>query len=154
MYIKFELVSKYNEQFTDFKYPKRATKGSTCYDIFNNTGNDIVIPAECTGHLVTTYLKVYLAPRIACDIYPRSSHGFKYGVRLANTVGIIDEDYYNNSSNEGEIFLKFRNPSKESITIKKGEAMAQARFSVYFVTDDDDETVGGERKGGIGSTTK
>ena len=43
-------------------------------------------------------------------IYPRSGQGFKYGIKLANTVGIIDSDYYH-SDNEGHIFIKFVNDS-------------------------------------------
>jgi dUTP pyrophosphatase len=42
---------------------------------------------------------------------------------MANGVGIIDADYYNNPDNEGEIFLQIYNLSPFNIQIKKGEAI-------------------------------
>lgn len=44
--------------------------------------------------------------------YPRSGLGFKFRLQLNNTVGIIDSDYYN-SDNEGHIFAKITNDTKE-----------------------------------------
>ncbi|MBR6796340.1 MAG: deoxyuridine 5'-triphosphate nucleotidohydrolase, partial [Clostridia bacterium] len=57
-------------------------------------------------------------------IYPRSGLGFKLGLRLMNTVGIIDGDYYY-SSNEGHIMIKLFNPSQSSVTLSAGSAFAQ-----------------------------
>ena len=37
-------------------------------------------------------------------LMPRSSLGFKYGIRLSNTVGVIDADYAD-SDNEGHIII-------------------------------------------------
>ena len=87
-------------------------------------------------------------------LHVRSSYGFKYSCRLVNSTGIIDKDYYNNEKNEGEIFVKLYNHGNESLTIKKGDSFAQGIFSKYYKTDNDQETVGGKRIGGIGSTTK
>ena len=86
-------------------------------------------------------------------IYPRSGLGFKFRLQLNNTVGIIDSDYYY-SDNEGHIFIKITNDSKENKTleIKKGDAFAQGIFVEYGITVDDDATE--IRNGGFGSTNK
>ena len=153
---KFELVSKYigTEIEQNFIMPRRATKGSACYDIFNNTGADIVINPGEMSKTITTHLKIKMPISNVCIFYVRSSTGFKTGTRLANSSGILDHDFYNNIKNEGECFVKFRNPSNETVVIPAGEAMAQAMFVEYLTTDDDQDTVGGDRVGGIGSTTK
>jgi hypothetical protein len=84
----FNVVSKYATE--SVQMPKRATKLAAGYDVFNNTGADIVIqPGELSG-AVTTKIKAYMLEDEVLMIYPRSGQGFKYSVRLANTVGIID----------------------------------------------------------------
>ena len=84
---------------------------------------------------------------------PRSGLGFKYFTRFANTVGIIDSDYYN-SDNEGHMFVKLTNDSNEdkSLSLKAGQGMVQGIFFEFGIVEDDDVTE--ERNGGFGSTTK
>ena len=147
----FEVVSKFKEEV---KMPFRGTAKSAGYDIFNNTGDAIIIPPGGISKAISTKLKVYMQPDEFLAMYPRSGHGFKYSVRLANTVGIVDADYHNNKKNEGECFVKFHNQGNEVLVIADGEAMCQTIFQKYLVTDDDEETCGGERQGGFGSTTK
>jgi dUTP pyrophosphatase len=152
----FELVSKYNEeaQKREIKQPSRATKKSACYDIYNNTESDIVLaPGELSG-AITTYFKSYMLDDEVLMAYVRSGHGFKFSVRLANSTGIIDCDYYNNEKNEGEIFIKLHNQGDKEMVIKVGEAMGQVMFQKYLLADNDADTVGGERTSGLGSTTK
>ena len=86
-------------------------------------------------------------------IYPRSSIGFKTGIRLSNTVGIVDADYYNNPDNEGHIFIKFFNPTDKDYQIHIGDKIAQGIFAKYLVVDDEEE-IKTERSGGLGSTGK
>ena len=82
---------------------------------------------------------------------PRSGLGFKHGIRLANTVGIIDSDYQF-AHNEGHIMIKFYNPSSEIIEIEQGKGFAQGIVVPYLICDGaaSDE----DRVGGFGSTTK
>ena len=82
----------------------------------------------------------------------RSSNPKKKGLVLANSVGIIDKDYYENPDNDGHIMFAFFNIKDEDVTIKKGEAIGQAIFQKYFTVDGDNAE--GERIGGFGSTTK
>lgn len=70
---------------------------------------------------------------------------------LANGVGIIDADYYNNPDNEGEIFFQIYNLSPFNIKIQKGEAIGQGIILPYGITEDDSAL--GERTGGFGSTS-
>lgn len=86
-------------------------------------------------------------------LYPRSGLGFKYRLRLNNTVGIIDSDYYN-ADNEGHIFVKLTNESNDgkTLTLNAGDAFAQGVFVEYGITFDDDADAA--RHGGFGSTGK
>ena len=138
------------DEYNDIKIPKRATTGSAGYDFFApftftlEPGETIKIP---TGIRVLLNNDKFLA------IYPRSGLGFKYRVQLDNTVGIIDNDY-SNSDNEGHIFIKITNDTRENkkVTINKGDGIAQGIITQFFVTDDDNTD--GVRNGGFGSTTK
>ena len=69
---------------------------------------------------------------------------------LVNGTGIIDADYYNNEDNEGHILVAFYNLSGESVTIHRGDRIAQGIFCPYLVSSDD--RANGVRTGGIGST--
>ena len=153
---KFELVSKYIG--TDIEktaiMPRRGTKFSACYDIFNNTGKDIVLQPGEISDTITTFIKIQMEDDEVCKFFVRSGHGFKFSLKLCNGTGIVDKDYHNNPNNEGECFAKFHNQGPKELTIKAGEAMAQAMFQKYLITDDDADTVGGDRIGGFGSTSK
>ena len=85
-------------------------------------------------------------------LFPRSGLGFKYRLQLNNTVGIIDSDYFY-SDNEGHIFAKITNDSKEgkTVVLKAGEGFMQGIFLEYGITVDDETTE--KRNGGFGSTT-
>ena len=84
---------------------------------------------------------------------PRSSLGFKYRMQLDNTIGVVDADYYE-SDNEGHIFIKVTNDSKEAkaFTIQPGEGFAQGIFMAYGITIDDEADA--KRNGGFGSTNQ
>lgn len=130
-----------------FKMPARATLKSAGYDLFNNTGADIVLQPNQTCDKISTGIVAYMLDDEVFKVYGRSGHGFKYSVRLANSTGIIDADYLK------EIFIKIRNPNNYQVIIPKGESFAQGIFSKYLLADNDADTVGGERTGGLGSTS-
>lgn len=160
---KFEIVSQqqfntsYEADFgsadgvySELKLPKRATKGSAGYDFYSPL--DFTLSPNETIK-IPTGIRARIDDGWVLKIYPRSSLGFKYRAQLNNTVGIIDSDYYY-SDNEGHIFIKLTNDSKENKTleIKKGDAFAQGIFVEYGITVDDD--VNETRNGGFGSTNK
>lgn len=135
----------------NLKLPKRATMGSAGHDIFAPydftlyPGKEIKFP---------TGMKIKLDKSKFLMIVPRSGLGFKYGVQLSNTVGIIDADYYNNPKNEGHIWVKLSYPildkHQQSLTIHAGDAVCQGIVLPYYKLENDttDET----RNGGFGST--
>ena len=102
--------------------------------------------------LVSTGMKCKLDPGTFLQLSVRSSSPLKYWVMLANGVGIIDADYYNNPDNEGEIFLQLFNLSPFNLQIKKGETVGQGVILPYLTTENDEAI--GERIGGFGSTSK
>ena len=130
--------------------PRRGTKHSAGYDFISPV--EIVIPAHKMAK-IPTGVKAAMNEDEILSIYPRSSIGFKTGIRLANTVGIVDSDYYNNSDNEGHIFIKFYNPTDEDYLIHIGDKIAQGIFTKYLIVDDEEEILT-ERSGGLGSTGK
>ena len=137
------------EIYDGIKLPKRATSGSAGYDFYTpisitlKPGEDMVIP---------TGIRCEMNENLALLIYPRSGLGFKNYMRLANSTGIIDSDYFY-SDNEGHIMIKVRNESKDkTLIIDEGKGFSQGVFTVYYRTDDDESTE--TRNGGFGSTTK
>ena len=71
---------------------------------------------------------------------------------MANSVGIIDSDYYGNPDNDGHFMFAYYNFFDHDVVVKKGETIGQAIFMKYLVVDNDDAQ--GERIGGFGSTDK
>ena len=133
--------------------PVRKTKYSAGYDI--EAAEDTVIPSFKKGMkptLVKTGLKAYMGEDEVLILANRSSNPGKKGLILSNSIGVIDSDYYGNPDNDGHIMFAFYNIKDEDIEIKKGDAIGQAIFQKFLVTDDDIAT--GERKGGFGSTSK
>lgn len=88
--------------YDEIRLPRRMTSKACGYDFFMpytitlQPNDSIMIP---------TGIRCKLPPCIALLVYPRSGLGCKYGVQLANTVGVIDPDYYG-AENEGHIFIK------------------------------------------------
>lgn len=141
----FELVSKYEGQ--EDLLPKRETAHAAGYDL--KAAETVEInPGEIK--LVPTGLKAYMSDGEVLYLFDRSSNPKKLGVVLANSVGVIDGDYYNNPGNEGLMFAQFKNITDEKVVIEKGTRMIQAVFAPYLVIDGDEAT--GERLGGFGST--
>jgi dUTP pyrophosphatase len=126
---------------------KTVTQPLTLADIANLTGKHKNRPT-----LVSTGMKCKLDPGTYLELSVRSSTPLKHWIILANGVGIINADYYNNPDNEGEIFLQLINLSPYDILLKKGEKIGQGIIKQYLTTEDDAAT--GDRLGGFGSTSK
>ena len=100
---------KIRKIYDGIRLPRRATAGSAGYDFFSPVDFELK-PGETLK--MPTGIRAWMEPDWVLKIYPRSGLGFKYRLQLNNTVGIIDSDYYN-SDNEGHIFIKITNDSKE-----------------------------------------
>lgn len=145
--------------FDNIKLPSRATVYSAGYDFYSpfsftlRPEEEIHIPLGITA---------YMLPDEVLMVYPRSGQGFKYHIRLANTVGVIDADYYGNDKNEGHIQLKIRNETEltgiflrdeyNTLKVNVGDAICQGIFTKYLLVDGDTTNNGEVRQGGFGST--
>ncbi len=132
--------------YEEIRLPRRATSGSAGYDFFSTLDFDLGPGQEIK---VPTGIRARIDEGWVLSIYPRSGLGFKYRLRLSNTVGIIDSDYYG-SSNEGHIFIKIVNCGEKTLSVRRGDAFAQGIFTEYGITVDDEAD--GVRDGGFGST--
>ena len=148
---RFEIISKYKDE--GLSMPIRKTSYAAGYDVASAV--DITIPKYKRGIkpvLVPTGMKVVMERDEYLMLVNRSS-GPKKGLIMANGIGIIDHDYYNNESNEGEIMFQYYNVTSKDIEIKKGDIIGQMIFQKYLLTDDD-KPLNVVRKGGFGSTDK
>ena len=133
--------------------PVRKTKYSAGYDI--EAAEDIIIPSFKKGMkptLIKTGIKAYMMEDEVLILANRSSNPGKKGLILANSIGVIDSDYYGNPDNDGHIMFAFFNIKDEDIEIKKGDAIGQGIFQKFLTVDED--LAEGERLGGFGSTSK
>ena len=172
--MKFERVSKY----PDAVLPVRKTAKSAGYDF--TVAEDIIIPScqklldkfpknqndlvslegvsiltknlKAKPTLVPTGIKCELNDNTYLELSVRSSCPLKYWLILANGVGIIDADYYNNPDNEGHIYFQMINLSPFDIQLHKCDVICQGIIKYYLTTDDDNAS--GERLVGFGSTSK
>lgn len=145
----FEIAKGWEDK--GINLPKRSTKNSAAYDI--EAAEDTLVPSfkiDMKPTLVPTGLKAYCKEDEWYMLANRSS-GPKKGLILANGIGIIDADYYENETNDGHFYFQFFNFSSEDKLIKKGDVIGQVIFQ-KFLTIDSDVIPLKERKGGFGST--
>lgn len=158
----FEIVSKY--EGAGITLPKRATSHSAGYDfeaaadtvlpsIWNTffKHNKNASPKGITPVLVPTGIKAYMKEDEYLQLTNRSSNPIKHFLVLPNGVGVVDADYYNNESNEGEIFFQLLNFGLKDKLIKKGDRIGQGIF-LPFLKADQDESTDKTRTGGFGSS--
>ena len=146
----FEIAKGYEDK--DIHLPVRKTKNAAGYDV--EAAEDVTIPAYKPGQkptLIPTGLKAYCAPDEWFMLVNRSS-GPKKGFVMANSIGVVDADYYGNVDNDGHFYFQYWNFQDHDIEIKKGDVIGQVIFQKYLLTDDDNAE--GIRTGGFGSTDK
>ena len=146
----FEIAKGWEDK--DIHLPIRKTKYAAGYDV--EAAEDITIPKYTPGikpTLIPTGLKAYCKEDEFFMLVNRSS-GPKKGFLMANSIGIIDHDYYNNESNDGHFYFQYFNCTNHDIEIKKGDIIGQVIFQKYLITDNDEAS--GIRTGGFGSTDK
>ena len=146
----FEVARGYEDK--DIHIPVRKTKNSAGYDV--EAAEDIVIPKYYPGikpTLIPTGLKAYCMEDEWYMLANRSS-GPKKGFVMANSIGIIDSDYYENETNDGHFYFQYFNFSDHDIEVKKGDVIGQVIFLKYLVCDND--SAEGVRVGVFVSTDK
>lgn len=135
--------------YDDIKKPMRATVGSAGYDFFAPFGFTLQ-PGETI--LIPTGIRTAIIPGWALFLMPKSGLGFKFRMRLDNTIGLIDSDYYG-SDNEGHMMAKITNEGNKELHIEKGRSFMQGVYLPFGIVEDDKP---GEevRNGGFDSTHK
>ena len=148
----FEIAKGWEDK--DINLPVRKTLKAAGYDV--EAAEDVTIPPFENGVkpvLVHTGLKAYCMDDEWFMLANRSSGPMKKNLVLANSIGIINSDYYGNPSNDGEFMYAYYNMGTEPLEIKKGDVIGQVVFQKYL-TVDNDITEEQERQGGFGSTDK
>lgn len=151
----FEVCTGYEDK--EINLPIRQTKHAVGYDI--EAAEETIVPAmfksvrngeNIKPTFVKTGVKAYFQTDEVMYLYNRSSGPSKKGLVLANSVGVVECDYYSNPSNDGEILFAFYNFTNEDVIIQKEERIGQAVFQKFLVVDNDQSE--GDRLGGYGST--
>lgn len=147
----FEVVADWARQVpnVEVRLPERSTGFSAGYDIFA-LNDATILPG--TKKAFPTDVKVYMQPDEVFKLYPRSSQGIKHDLMLANTTGVIDQDYYGNEDNDGSFTVVIRNLGRHPYHVKKGDKIAQGVFEKFLIADNDYGVELPKRIGGTGST--
>ena len=168
-FAKLEHEEELRNYYDNIKLPTRSTEHAAGYDFYSpfpfkmDAGTTVKIP---------TGIRVDIDSNWWLLLCPKSGHGFKNQIHLANTIGVDDADYYY-SDNSGHIFIKLVMPHNivtragnrlfdkiidtyipSELKIEQGEKFAQGIFLPYGVTSNDELTEKKTRKGGLGSTGK
>ncbi len=148
---KFTMVNhnfiKYD--VTDITLPKRATKHAVGYDFYSPI-DYVLKPGETK--LIFSNVKAYFGEDEGLILAVTSGMG-KRGVMLANGIGVIECDYADNESNDGNLGFMLHNFGENDFVLNKGDKLGQGFFIKYLKVDDEQE-VTTVRKGGFGSTDK
>ena len=100
--------------------PEAKTEGAGCMDI--TLPIDVRVPpttVQAQATAVPLGFKVVIPKGHTMRIQLRSSVGRDYPIALANTEGIIDEDF------RGEVVIMLRNFSKNIVFLEQGQRIAQ-----------------------------
>ena len=144
------MVIKFKKLREDAIVPVKGSAAAAAYDL--------AIPSETPEFLVgpgdTVKIQMGFATELPMGtyaaVYPRSGMAIKRGLRLANSVAIIDADY------RGEWIVAIHNDSEQDQWLKGGDRIAQTIISPMFgmmefeETEELSDTERGE--GGLGST--
>lgn len=150
-FVSINQMEKDFEKIPDIlRLPERGTSKSAGYDCFAPFSFTLQPNEEIN---IPTGIRSYMQDGEVLMAFPRSGLGFKFYCRLANTVGVVDSDYYN-SDNEGHIFVKIRNEGNKIMRVEQGSGICQFVFMPFLLADEDSFDIGQIRNGGIGSTDK
>lgn len=129
--------------------PSRVTKYSAGLDIYACLDAPVTLKSGEIKMIPTGLTAMTDCDDVAMLIYPRSGLATKYGVSLANCVGVVDSDY------RGAWFIPLINHGEQPFTVEHGMRIAQliptkVLFPEIEISDTLTETERGE--GGFGSS--
>jgi dUTP pyrophosphatase len=151
--------------------PRLATEGSACFDLqaWLERGSEVKVyeHADTQPHavrlvsssfilrpfaraLIPTGLIADIPSGYSLRVHPRSGLALKNGITLANSEGVIDEDYVE------PLFVILINMSGNNFTVANGDRIAQAELQLTVPTAIQETLVKpaqkSSRTGGLGST--
>lgn len=138
---------KIKKTLDNARIPTYGTDGAACFDFYATSEADVF--ALDTSELLDTGIAVEVPDGHVLLAFSRSGHGFKNGLRLCNSVGVIDSDY------RDSIKVKLVNDSCKDYVIEEGERILQGMIIpveriTFDLVEELSETVRGI--GGLGST--
>lgn len=126
--------------------PTYSTPGAGCFDICASRATRVL---QLCSEVIHTDIAFEVPPGHVLLVYSRSGHGFRDGVSLVNSVGVIDSDY------RGELLIGVRNAGAKVFHVHQGDRIAQAMVipssAVTFAWADQLGNTG-RGDGGFGST--
>ena len=135
------------------KLPTRGSEKAAAYDVYAclPDKNALVTIMPHQTMLIGTGLRMAPPEGFYVGVYARSGLSSKEGLRPANCVGVIDEDY------RGEYLVAVHNDSEVTRSVRHGDRIAQIllqkRYDMDFEEVDELDTTG-RGDGGFGSTGK
>jgi len=102
---------KWKRVHPDAQPPFYASEGAAAFDL---------VAVSRDGDVFGTGLAFGIPEGYALFIFSRSGHGFKHNTRLANAVGVVDQDFV------GEVKVKLTRDDDEPLNIEIGDRIAQA----------------------------
>ena len=135
------------------KLPTRGSEKAAAYDVYAclPDKNALVTIMPHQTMLIGTGLRIAPPEGFYVGVYARSGLSSKEGLRPANCVGVIDEDY------RGEYLVAVHNDSEVTRSVRHGDRIAQIllqkRYDMDFEEVDELDATG-RGDGGFGSTGK
>ena len=125
------------------KMPTRATEGSAGYDI--RCPFDVIIHKGESRAIPLLIKVVGMSLHTALFVFNRSGLSLKHGLRIDNSVCVIDSDY--------DLCIWYQATAHtEDVVIRANDRICQGVFIDFLTVQDDKPRA--KRKGGIGSTGK
>jgi dUTP pyrophosphatase len=130
----------------DLPLPIYATAGSVGFDLLCRQETEV---APRTVELIPSNLIVRIPAGYMLLLTLRSSTPLRKGLLIPNGVGIIDQDYCGEGD---ELKVQVFNFREESVTVTRGERIAQGIFIPVMHVRWDEMDEMGRGRGGFGST--
>lgn len=113
---------------TECPLPEPATIGSAGFDLRAMITEDYYLQPNET-HMFPSGFAVHLDSSICMLIMSRSGLGVKYGINVAQKIGLLDQDYL------GQLMIPLRNNSDKVFVIEPAMRVAQAVFVPYVIPE-------------------
>ncbi len=127
--------------------PEYKTKGAVGFDL---TAREETVIAPFEVKLIPLNLIVKVPKGYGLFLFSRSSVPSKKGLIVANSVGVIDQDY---NGEEDELKLSVLNITKKKVVVEKGERICQGIFLKLGVANFKEvKKMSVKSRGGFGTT--